>query len=200
LIDPLEKELAMQFGLRTLFAASTLVAVFCAIFFALPLIVEIPILALIVLVTPSIWICGACFARGPWRAFFLGGIIAAWLPHACLMFYGAMTSGALLDGDSIAELMQMSGEYDLTTRLVVAACFLFPGFVACIGGGCSALVYRWFGPESATKPAAQTSRLHEPYVLLESRVTPLQDSLATATTRREFAMERQSAESPPWGG
>lgn len=188
----------MQFGLRTLFVVSTLVAIFCAIVFAAPLIIAIPILALIVMVAPSVWICGACFAKGPWRAFFLGGIVASIGPHLTLVFYGLTMGIGVID--DFSSLSEADSEYPLILRLSIAGAFLFPGFVAFLGGSCGALVYRWFGSKSATKPAAQSSRLHEPYVLLESRVTPLQEGLAAATTRRSFADERQLAEPPPGGG
>lgn len=188
----------MQFGLRTLFVVSTLVAIFCAIFFALPLVVEIPILVLLILVAPSVWICGACFARQSWRAFFVGGIVASVGPHLALVFYGLTMGISVID--DLSSLWEADSEYPIFLRLSIAGAFLFPGFVAVIGGSCGALVYRWFGPESATKPAAQSSRLHEPYVLIESRVTPLPDSLASATTRRSFAEEHRSSEPPPGGG
>lgn len=188
----------MQFGLRTLFAVSTLVAVCCALFFAVPLVVEVPILALLVLVAPSVWVCGACFAKGPWRAFFLGGIVASIGPHLTLVFYG-LTLGIGVIGD-YSSLNDVDNGYPILLRLGIAGAFLFPGFIAILGGICGALVYRWFGAETATKPASPTSRLHEPYVLLESRVTPLQERLAAATMRRELAIDRQSAEPPPSGG
>jgi hypothetical protein len=165
----------MQFRLSTLAAAITLCAVFCAIFFAVPLFVEIPLLTLMVLVAPSIWICGACFAKGRWRAFFLGGLCAGWLPSAILMYFGGMSGASLVgDGDIFAELDSGEG-YEVIVRLSIAGAFLFPGFVAILGGSCGALVYHWFGADPIAKPTA-TSRLHEPYVLLESRVTPLASS------------------------
>jgi len=162
----------MQFRLSTLLTACTLAAVFCAIFFAVPLVVEIPILAMILLITPSIWICGACFAKGSWRAFFLGGICAGWVPHAILLYYAMAAAVSLVGDGDLDDLLGASTDFGILHRLIVAGCFLFPGVLAVIGGGCGMLIYRWFGEEPAKKPAAESSKLGEPYYILESRVTP----------------------------
>jgi hypothetical protein len=174
IISSSEKELVMQFRLSSLIAVFTLCAIFCAIFFAVPLIVEIPLLAVIVLAAPSVWICGACFAKGPWRAFFLGGVCAGWLPHACLTYYGLFAGAELLDGVDFGGLIGTSeGEYAILLRLMIAGCFLSSGVLAFIGGGCGALVYHRFGRDPVTKPAAEIPRNPEPYFILESRITPL---------------------------
>jgi hypothetical protein len=163
----------MQFGLRTLIVAFTACAVVCALFFAVPLIVEVPILMLIVLLAPSFWICGACFAQQPWRSFFLGGIVAGWVPHLVLLYLALYLSAALFTYSGAAQLEAMTASVRVPFRLAIAGGFLLPGLIATIGGGCGMLVYRWFGPLPSKKLAAESSQLHEPYVLLESRVTPL---------------------------
>ena len=77
------------------------------------------------------------------------------------------------DVDSLTELAELGEDYDLWWRLFVAGCFLFPGVVAFLGGGCGAMVVHWLGAHQVAPPAPATSRLHEPYMLLEGRVTPL---------------------------
>jgi hypothetical protein len=163
----------MQFGLRTLIAMFTATAVVCALFFAVPLTVEMPILALLVLLTPSVWICGACFARQPWRAFFLGGICAGWLPHVCLLYCALYLAMVCFSTSALGQLDAMTQTYRVPLRLAIAGGFLLPGIIATLGGFCGVLVQRWFGPQPAKQPLAGKSKLHEPYLLLESRVTPL---------------------------
>ncbi len=163
----------MQFRLRTLIIGCTVIAIFCALFFATPLIIELPILAMIVLVSPSVWICGACFAKGAWRPFFLGGICAGWLAHAFLMYYGAVVSMSLLDDGDIESILGMEDDFGLTGRIWIAAAFLFPGLLAFLGGGCGVLIYRWCGNGSVAKRETEPSKIHEPYVVVETRMTPV---------------------------
>ncbi|WP_254512957.1 hypothetical protein [Anatilimnocola floriformis] len=165
----------MRFGLRTLLAVSTVCAVLCAILFAFPLAVELPILALIVLVAPSFWISGACFAHGGWRAFFVGGICAGWLPQAALMYLAAtviVSSPALLTSGEIPSIFNDPG-----IRGSIAFYFFLPLLITLCGGACGALVHHLFNPAATRTPTPQptpeSSRLHEPYVLLESRLTAL---------------------------
>ena len=165
----------MQFGLRTLLLAMAVCGAFCALFFAVPLVVEIPVLALITLLSPSVWIVGAFFARPQWRAFFLGGICAGWLPQLLIMYYAAMVvvmMPAFFKGTG--EVLGMSQENALAWRCYLAGGFLAPFILAMLGGSCGVLVYRWFGPlVPQPLPVPESSRLHEPYVLLESRLTAL---------------------------
>lgn len=164
----------MQFGLRTLLLTCTVCGVFCAIFFAVPLFVEIPILVVLTLLSPSVWISGACFAKGPWRAFFVGGVCAAWLPQLFIMYYAVMV---LVSPSIVNSSSALGAQNNVGMRLMLAGYFLTPFLLALLGGGCGALVYRWFGGDPTPKPMPATplegSRLHEPYLLLESRVTPL---------------------------
>jgi len=152
----------MRYRLRTLLAVCTLAAVFCALFFAAPIYVELPVLALIVLIAPSVWICGVCFGKGAWRPFFLGGICAGWFPHLILVYY-ALAAGMFSVGDDLSAFMETSSEeFDLTARSGTAGLFLFPGIVAMIGGSCGVLVYRWCGKEPAKVAAEETGRIHQP--------------------------------------
>lgn len=162
----------MKFGLRTLLATITLLSVFFAIAFAVPLPVAAPVLATLVLIGPSVWITGACFARQPWRAFFVGGIAAAWLPQILVIYYAAMLGGGFVISPGKNGI-----EEALATRLILCGVILAPTLLALLGGGCGVIVYRLFGPPTAAKvPPASSSQLHEPYLLLESRVTPLERS------------------------
>jgi hypothetical protein len=153
-----EKDLTMRFRLRTLLALCTLVAVFCALFFAAPIYVELPVLALIVLIAPSVWICGACFGRGAWRPFFLGGICAGWLPHLILVYY-ALAAGLSEGLSSFTETS--SEEFNLITRFAIAGLFLFSGVVAAIGGSCGVLVYRWCGTERCQAAPEEPAGVHQ---------------------------------------
>lgn len=161
----------MQFRLSTLVGITTGTAIACAVFFAVPLLIEVPLLFLIALVAPSVWICGACFARQPWRAFFLGGLCAGIIPQMVLMFDGGNMGFALLSIGQLPNFESAGDDYQILVRISIAAAFLFPGFVSLLGGVSGALVYRWFGP-AAVRPAPE-SRLNETYAVIESRLTPL---------------------------
>jgi hypothetical protein len=168
----------MQFRLRTLIIAFSLIAVFCGLFFATPLVIEIPVLAMIVLLAPSFWICGACFGKGRSRPFFLGAICAGWLPHVILMYWGGMAAVATMGGDlSAVPDLGVQDDWGVIARISIAAIFLFPGFCALLGGGCGMLAVYCFSEAEPKKKApaepAAASVLREPYVLVESRLTPL---------------------------
>ena len=159
----------MQFRLRTLLVAITFIAMHLAVFFAVPIYVELPLLAMVVLVSPAFWNCGACFAKGSCRPFFVGAICAGWIPHVALLYTGFGMVAPVFSGFSSVENLE---DWGMGERLLAALVYSFPGFCALLGGTCGMLVYRWFGPEQ-TKPADEPSKLRDAYVLVESRLTPL---------------------------
>lgn len=181
----------MRFRLRTLLLGMTAAGALCGLFFACPLVIEAPLLVLCLLVSPAVWIVGALFGKGAWRPFFVGGIAAGWAPYACVTFYTMLTLFSVAsDADSFGEVAGFFAgeEFELAGRVMIALAFLFPGLVSFLGGGAGVLVYRWCGEGAKATPMPQpekpASRLSEPYVLIESRVTPLAEPSSAATPAR----------------
>lgn len=168
----------MRYRLRTLLWGITAAGAMCGLFFACPLVIEAPLLLLLLLVSPAVWIVGALFGKGAWRPFFVGGIAAGWAPYACVTFYALLSAFSVASGaDSLGSIAELFAgeEFEVAGRAVLGAAFLFPGLISLLGGGAGVLVYRWCGEgaQATPKPDKPASRLSEPYVLIESRVTPL---------------------------
>src|SRR5260221_13825732 len=67
----------MQFSIKHLMAWTVVVALACAVLFAVPSLVGAAILGLGLLWLPVLLVCGVIYARGWRRTFFIGALIAA---------------------------------------------------------------------------------------------------------------------------
>ena len=161
----------MQFNIRALLGLMVAASVFCGIVFAAPPIVATPILVGILWISPSLWINGIIYGRGPWRPFFIGGTIAGLVPHLGALYYSVMVAAELLDGSGWAELLATN---DRLSNLYVAAIFLFPGVFALLGGLVGVWTWWMFQPAKAqaatTQPGMESPKVDE-YVIVSGRLT-----------------------------
>lgn len=138
----------MQFRLGTLLCLVTLVAVFCGLVFAAPLIVTAIVLCLTMWLSPAIWISGASYASGGKQAFFRGGLICGILPFVAISSYGTFALMSMFDDWS--ELA--SSEMNLIVRLTLAGLWLTPGVFAFLGGTLGYVTYRLVTPRQLPAP------------------------------------------------
>jgi hypothetical protein len=143
----------MQFRLGTLLCLVTLVAVFCGIIFAAPLIVTAIVLCATMWLSPAVWISGASYASGGKQAFFRGGLICGILPFVAISSYGTFALLSMFDDWS--ELA--SSDTDLIVRLTLAGLWLTPGVFAFLGGTVGYVTYRLVTPRQEATPVAAPS-------------------------------------------
>lgn len=154
----------MQFRLGTLLCLVTLVAVFCGLVFAAPLIVTAIVLCVTMWLSPAVWISGASYASGGKQAFFRGGLICGILPFVTISSYGTFALLSMFDDWS--ELT--SSETDLLVRLTLAGLWLMPGLFAVLGGTVGYVTYRLVTP-SQRAAAVATAALD--YRVVSGRLT-----------------------------
>ena len=155
----------MQFHLRSLLLVMVAVSLLCGLVFAAPPIVAIPILCTILWVCPALWINGIIYGRGAWRPFFIGGLMAGIAPHMGALYYSIVIWVQVLEGNSLAELLQA----DASANLLNAAILLGSGVFALLGGIVGACVYWTFQPSKAERAAA--SPVTSDYVVVSGRLT-----------------------------
>lgn len=129
----------MQFRLRFLFAVVTYLSVILALVFAAPPIIAWPLLSLLLLVSPAVWIAGIVYARGAWRAFFIGGTAAGIGPFVTTSLITLMYAV-----DAVPPLVRdwsnaAANIGDRWTAILVSCFMLSSGPIAMLGGllGCS---------------------------------------------------------------
>jgi hypothetical protein len=143
----------MQFRLRTLLAVITYLSVIFALVFAAPPVVAWPLLGLLLLVSPAVWIAGIVYGRGAWRAFFIGGTAAGIGP-----FVTTSLTALIYGVDGLSPLLRDWS--DLTANVgdrwtvIFVSCFLLSsGPIAMIGGLLGCLVYGCFKEKEVTTEA-----------------------------------------------
>lgn len=140
----------MQFRLGTLLCLVTLVAVFCGMVFAAPLIVTAILLCVTMWLSPAVWISGASYTTGGKQAFFRGGLICGILPFVAISSYGTFAMVSTLgEWDDLAD-----SQTQLYVRLALAGLWLTPGLFAFLGGTVGYVTYRLVTPNAETTPAA----------------------------------------------
>jgi len=156
----------MQFHIRTLLVVTFVVSVLCALVFASPPIVCIPVLCAMLWIGPAVWINGIIYGRGAWRPFFIGGVITGLGPHLAALYYSYMIIASLFDGGSIDELLNAEGPF---TNLITAAILLGPGVFAFLGGLAGATTYWMLQPPK--KQGASGALAPDEYLVVSGRLT-----------------------------
>ncbi len=124
----------MQFQIRTLIVVIAVVAVLCALTFATPRIIALPLLCSIVWILPSLWISGIVFGRGAWRSFFIGGAAAGSVPYLIAIYYSINVVLSLLSESDTYALYQLSSISEPWPNLAISIVFLAPVIFAALGG------------------------------------------------------------------
>ena len=114
----------MEFRLSTLLAVITYLSVIFALVFAAPPVVAWPLLGLLLLAPPAVWITGIVYGRGAWRAFFIGGMAAGIGPlitTSLIALKYAMDELPLFLGDWISSSPTVT---DDRWAIILVSCFL----------------------------------------------------------------------------
>jgi hypothetical protein len=139
----------MQFRLRTLLAVITYLSVIFALVFAAPPIVAWPLLGLLLLVSPAVWIAGIVYGRGAWRAFFIGGTAAGIGPFIATSFISLMYAIDALPA-LFSDWPNFSADAGERWETILVSCMLLSsGPIAMIGGLLGSLVYWGFKEKGA---------------------------------------------------
>jgi hypothetical protein len=156
----------MQFHIRTLLVVTFAVSVLCALVFASPPIVCIPVLCALLWIGPAIWINGIIYGRGVWRPFFIGGVITGLGPHLGALYYSFMVIGSLFDGGSMSEWFGAEGRF---ANLITAAILLGPGVLAFLGGIAGVTTYWMLLPTK--KELGAGAFAPDEYLVVSGRLT-----------------------------
>jgi hypothetical protein len=156
----------MQFHIRTLLIVTFVVSVLCALVFASPPIVCIPVFCTMLWIGPAIWINGIIYGRGAWRPFFIGGVITGLGPHLAALYYSFMVIASLFEGDAMSELFGAEGR---STNMIFAAILLGPGVLAFLGGLAGATTYWMLLPTK--KQLAAGALAPDEYLVVSGRLT-----------------------------
>ena len=103
----------MRFRLRSLFLLTFLVAVACMVFFALPDVISVFVLAAVAMVTPGALIAGIVYGRKAKRAFALGCLASGgwvlWITP--FVFYVAIAGEGNLSAEPVAAKAAFAAFY-----------------------------------------------------------------------------------------
>jgi hypothetical protein len=157
----------MQFSIKQLMAWTVVVAMACAVLFAVPSIMGAAILGLGLLWLPVLLVCGVIYARGWRRTFFIGAMIAAAPFLVPLLAYVPMLLlGAGLTSIDLEDLTGESAEAFTPIKFAIATFFAYVG-----GTGFVALFSRWLvSPREPTAKSATTNSGSPPqYAVLQGR-------------------------------
>jgi hypothetical protein len=145
----------MQFRIWTLLVITAAVSVLCAMMFTAPLVVAAPILLGLLWISPSLWINGIIYGRGAWRPFFIGGTMAALVPHLVAIYFSVM-AGALIVGGDTGEITEL---YPAWPNMYVSLIFLGPGPFAILGGLVG--VWTWWMNRPPSASATRSNPRHQ---------------------------------------
>src|SRR6476660_1685042 len=120
----------MQFRLITLFIATAAVAVVCGLITAAPPVLAIPVFGVTFWLAPAFWIGGVVYARGIWRAFFIGGVAVGAIPYLTVVLYGSFLSLYWVGGVFGSSL----GSDNRLVNLIAASIVFAPIILALFGG------------------------------------------------------------------
>ena len=148
---------------KSVSAWTVVVALACAVLFAVPSVVGAAILGLGLLWLPVLLVCGVIYARGWRRTFFIGALIAAAPFLAPLLLYMPMLLlGAGFSPIEFGDLSLEESEGISTVKFVIAAFFAYVG-----GTGLVALISRWL--VSSREPAPTPVASAPQYAVLQGR-------------------------------
>lgn len=151
----------MQFSIKHLMAWTVVVALACAVLFAVPSVIGAAILGLGLLWLPVPLVCGVIYARGWRRTFFIGALIAAAPFLVPLLAYVPMLLlGAGLTSIDLEDLTRESAEAFTGIKFAIATFFVYVG-----GTGLVALFSRWLVSPREPVPTPVVSTPH--YAVLQ---------------------------------
>jgi hypothetical protein len=133
---------AMQFRLITLFIATAAVAVVCGLITSAPPVLAIPVFCVMLWLAPAFWIGGVVYARGIWRAFFIGGVAVGAIPYLTVVVYGSFLSLYWVGGVFGTSL----GPDNRLVNLIAASIVFAPIVLALFGGWITMAVHVTFQP------------------------------------------------------
>jgi hypothetical protein len=135
----------MQFRLITLLVSITIFAVLFGLVVAVPPGISLPILTILLALSPSILITGVVYARGVQRAFFIGALAAGAVPYAFIAISCIWVVADIL-GDLRYSSMEgywwriLLGRETPSISTSYALLLIMPAFISLIGGCVSAFV------------------------------------------------------------
>lgn len=154
----------MKFTLMSLLIAVTVMAAVCAVFFALPALIAVCVLALVWIVTPPAIVAGIVYGRGYGRAFAIGCVATGGcLPFAYLYF---MFAGVV---SMVEELSSVATDSETVTSFKIMSAVAF-GLT--LVSGLTSVMVRWLSNRMAAKADGKVaSQFQQPSTLLQGRVT-----------------------------
>jgi len=93
----------MRFSLRSLFIVIACTSIYCAVVFAIPVVLSFLALTVMTLLFPPIAVGGIVYGRGAWRAFWIGCAASGFVPCFIAAYMGTTVSAMLLLGDYDSE-------------------------------------------------------------------------------------------------
>ena len=91
----------MRIRLSMILIVISLIALVLGILFMTPLVIAGAFCVISMILTPAIWLTGVIYARGIWKAFFIGGMLTGFLPHLVLVIYELISAMQL--GSEVVE-------------------------------------------------------------------------------------------------
>src|SRR5690348_11511849 len=118
----------MQFSIKHLMAWTVVVALSCAVLFAVPSVVGTAILGLGLLWLPVLLVCGVIYARGWRRTFFIGALIAAApILVPVLIYLPMLILGAGMTSIDLEDLTGESADAFTPIKFAIATFFAYVG-------------------------------------------------------------------------
>jgi hypothetical protein len=135
----------MQFRLMSLLLVMVVASVLFALMFAFPAYITLPVLTMVLWVSPSVWIAGVVYARGATQAFFLGGLVAGAVPFLIVASISGVMSVEFVS--DFGDLSLGMRQYDERLQIVIASLVLLStGPFSFMGGLLAVIVYRMTRP------------------------------------------------------
>lgn len=179
----------MRFSLRAMLILTAVIAVYCAVFFALPPGPSILLLMVATIVPlPTAAIAGIIYGKGHVRAFFIGCISSTLWVAATFYFFAILLEGNLFDWE---DLMAADAEEVRTLQII---CFVVHGsMVVC---GLTMVGVRWFCLRSQAAVVVASTAPIEPqdkaelYTILQGRMAgSAAEEISEGFGRSQFLQE-----------
>jgi len=156
----------VRFTLKTLFAAISVSALICCIFFALPGWLSAIVLGTLWFLAPPLLIAGIVYGRGYGRAFSIGCVSAGGCLPFVYLYYVYALAMTLVDGDWFTEI---DNDAILAIKIAFAVATVLIGL-----SGLSAMSVRWMSLRLNRKADKHRASPPKEYSLLHGRVSTIQ--------------------------
>ena len=157
----------MRFSLKTLMAATTVTAVLCAVFFALPGWLALAIMGFFGAFAPPAVLAAIVYGRGYGRAFAIGCIAAGGCVPLLYMYASLLAVGIL--GDWSATSISFDDETALAARVTFGVFFIFIGL-----SGLTSMGVRWLSIKMAEP---ETIAAAPQYSILQRRIATVEAAI-----------------------